>query len=232
MADGAGESGYRYRRDREMARDASRVETFSDGVFAVVLTVMAVELLQYGPARAAGRELPDALAHAWPTYLAYVITFGIAGQIWLGHHNMWRYVVRVDQLLLVFNLLVLLFVAAIPFTADLLSDNLRAGAAEQRLTAALYLGTVLGESLFFNLSWWWARRRQLLHPDLDPQLARAVSRRLLVRPLLYLIAFAFVFVDPILSLVLYLLLVGLSLIRRPGDLPPAELGGEVSGRGR
>ncbi|NYF57518.1 putative membrane protein [Micromonospora purpureochromogenes] len=232
MADGAGRSGYRFRRNREMARDASRVETFSDGVFAVVLTVMAVELLQYGPARAGGRELPDALAHAWPTYLAYVITFGIAGQIWLGHHNMWRYVVRVDQLLLVFNLLVLLFVATIPFTADLLSDNLRGSANEQRLTAALYVGAVLGESLFFNLSWWWARRRRLLHPDLDPRLARAVSRRLLVRPLLYLIAFAFVFVDPILSLVLYLLLVGLSLVRRPGDLPPAGAGGEVSDRGR
>lgn len=232
MAEGVRKSGYRYRRDREMVRDASRVETFSDGVFAVVLTVMAVELLQNGPARAGGRELPDALAHAWPSYLAYVITFGIAGQIWLGHHNVWRYVVRVDQLLLVFNLLVLLFVAAIPFTADLLSDNLRGGSTEQRLTAALYFGTVLGESIFFNLSWWWARRRRLLHPDLDPRLARAVARRLLLRPLLYLIAFAFVFVNAVLSLLLYLLLLGLSLIHRPGDLPPAEAGGEVSGRGR
>ncbi|WP_091604291.1 TMEM175 family protein [Micromonospora mirobrigensis] len=202
-----------------MSRDTSRVETFSDGVFAVVLTVMAVELLQNGPARAGGRELPQTLADAWPSYLAYVITFGIAGQIWLGHHNMWRYVVRVDQLLLVFNLLVLLFVATIPFTADLLSDNLRGTARDQQLTAALYLATVLGESLFFNLSWWWARRCGLLDPGLDPQLAAAISRRLLVRPVLYLTAFAFVFVDPILSLVLYLLLVGLSLIRRPGDLP-------------
>lgn len=58
MAEGVGKSGYRYRRDREMARDASRVETFSDGVFAVVLTVMAVELLQNGPARAGGRSFP------------------------------------------------------------------------------------------------------------------------------------------------------------------------------
>lgn len=234
MADGMGRGGYRFGRDREMARDASRVETFSDGVFAVVLTVMAVELLQNGPARDPGRQLPDALVQAWPTYLAYVITFGIAGQIWLGHHNMWRYVVRVDQALVMFNLLVLLFVAAIPFTADLLSDNLRGSEAEQRLTAALYLGTVLGESLFFNLSWWWARRRRLLHPDLDPALARAVSRRLVVRPLLYTVAFAFVFVDPILSLLLYLLLlVGLSLVRRPGDLPrSAGAGGEVIDRGR
>ncbi|MFI7578400.1 TMEM175 family protein [Micromonospora sp. NPDC049497] len=206
-----------------MNRDASRVETFSDGVFAVVVTVMAVELLQNGPARATSEEVPDALLNAWPSYLAYVITFGIAGQIWLGHHNMWRYVVRVDQPLLVFNLLQLLFVATIPFTADLLADNLRAAPTEQRLTAALYVGTVLGEALFFNLSWWWARRRRLLHPDLDPRLARAVSRRLLLRPVLYLVAFAAVFIEPILSLVLYLVLVGLSLIRRPGDLPSSAV---------
>ena len=219
MPGAGGEKEYRYGPGREMNRDASRVETFSDGVFAVVLTVMAIELLQYGPARTTGKELPDALVQAWPSYLAYVITFGIAGQIWLGHHNMWRYVVRVDQMLLVLNLMLLLFVATIPFTADLLSDNLRGSPTEQRLTAGLYVGTVLGEAFFFNLSWWWARRRRLLHPDLDPRLARAVSRRLLLRPVLYAIAFAFVFVDAILSLVLYLVLVGLSLIRRPGDLP-------------
>ena len=165
---------------------------------------MAVELLQTARPEQAGRSFPTPSLHAWPSYLAYVITFAIAGQIWLAHHNMWRYVVRVDQMLLVLNLLLLLFVAAIPFTADLLSDNLRGSATEQRLTAALYVGTVLGESLFFNLSWWWARRRRLLHPDLDPRLARAVARRFLLRPLLYLIAFAFVFVDPILSLLLYL----------------------------
>lgn len=217
----ARESEYRYGRGREMARDATRVETFSDGVFGVVLTVMAVELLQTGPARESGRELPDALAHAWPSYLAYVITFAIAGQVWLAHHNLWRYVARVDQMLLVFNLLVLLFIATIPFTADLLSDNLRGNPTEQRLTAALYVGTVLGEAIFVNLSWWWARRRGLLHPDLDPRLARAIARRILLKPLFYLIAFAIVFVDPILSLCAYLLLVGFYLIGGVGDLRPA-----------
>ncbi|WBB70958.1 TMEM175 family protein [Micromonospora sp. WMMD812] len=202
-----------------MARDASRVEAFSDAVFAIVLTLMSVDLLQLGPARTDGSGLPRALMHEWPAYLAYVITFAIVGQVWLTHHNMWRYVVRVDQLLLVFNLVLLLFVAVIPFTADLLADNLRGTPADQRLTAALYVGAVLGEALFFNLSWWWARRRRLLNPDLDPRLARAVARRFLLGPVLYLVAFAFVFVDPILSLGLYLLLVGLYLIRGPGDLP-------------
>lgn len=218
-AEEAAESGYRFGRQSEMSRDASRVEAFSDAVIAIVLTLMAVELLQLGPARADGPTLPEALAREWPSYLAYVITFAIVGQVWLTHHNMWRYVVQVDQMLLVLNLLLLLFVAAIPFTADLLSDNLRGTETDQRLTAALYAGAVLGEALFFNLSWWWARRRRLLHPDLDPRLARAVALRYLLGPLLYLVAFAFVFVNAVLSLCLYLLLVAVYLIRGPGDVP-------------
>jgi uncharacterized membrane protein len=103
------------------------------------------------------------------------------------HHNMWRYVAPVEQPLLLLNLLLLLFVAAIPFTASLLATNLRGSTADQRLTAALYVGTVLGEALFFNLSWWWARRRGLLRDDVDPRLARAVARRFLLGPVLYLV---------------------------------------------
>lgn len=219
MSEAHKESGYRFGLRREMSRDASRVEAFSDAVIAIALTLMAIELLQLGPDRPDGHGLAGALRQEWPAYLAYVITFAIVGQVWLIHHNMWRYVVRVDQVLLVFNLLLLLFVAAIPFTANLLADNVRASTGDQRLTAALYFGAVFGEALCFNLSWWWVRRRHLLNPDVDPLLARAVARRFLLGPILYVIAFGFVLVDPVLSLCLYLVPVGLYLIRGPGDLP-------------
>ncbi|GAA4562388.1 TMEM175 family protein [Micromonospora coerulea] len=221
---GAGDEGteYQYGLRSEMARDASRVEAFSDAVIAIVLTLMAFELLQLGPQQPDQPGLAGALIREWPAYLAYVITFAIVGQVWLTHHNMWRYVVRVDQMLLVLNLLLLLFVAAIPFAARLLSDNLQGTVGDQRLTAALYVGTALGEALFFNLSWWWARRRHLLHPGLDPRLARAVARRFLLGPLLYLVAFAVAFVDPILSLAAYFLLTALYVIRGPGDLPSSR----------
>ena len=80
------EPAYRFARSSEIARDASRVEAFSDAVIAIVLTLMAVELLQFGPD---GRGLPAALAHEWWAYLAYVITFAVVCQVWLTHHNMW-----------------------------------------------------------------------------------------------------------------------------------------------
>ena len=211
---------YRYWKGRELERGGERAEAFSDAAIAIVLTLMAVELLRL-PAE--GDEgLGTSLLHEWPAYLAYAITFAIVGQVWLTHHNMWRYVARVDQPLLLFNLLLLLFVATIPFTASQLATHLRGSVADQRVSAALYVGAVLGEALFFNLSWWWARHRRLLRDDVDPGLYRAVARRFLIGPVLYVVAFSFVFVNAVLSLCLYLLLVGLYVVPGPGDVQRAS----------
>jgi uncharacterized membrane protein len=207
---------------RERERDSERVEAFSDAVIAIIMTLMSVELLQL-PSDLAGEGLVSALVHEWPAYLSYLVSFLIVGQVWLTHHNMWRYIERVDQVLLSLNLLLLLFVAVIPFTTSLLAEYLLGSPFEQRLTAALYVGAVLGEALFFNLAWWWAARCGLLHPGMSPQLVRAVARRYRIGPVLYLIAFSFVFVNAILSLVLYLLLVIFYFVPGAGDLSATSI---------
>jgi uncharacterized membrane protein len=120
--------------------------------------------------------------------------------------------------LVVLNLGLLFFVSLIPFAAKLLAEHLRGSPGEQRLTAALYVGAVLGEALFFNASWWWARRRGLLRIDMRSRLARAVARRYRYGPWLYLAAFAVVFVDPVLSLCCYLGLVWFYVLPGAGDL--------------
>ncbi|MGW3626965.1 TMEM175 family protein [Streptomyces sp. NPDC000880] len=74
------------------------------------------------PEEAGGEGLGAARLHEWPGFFAYVISFLIVGQIWLTHHNMWRYVERVDQTLLALNLALLLFVAPFPWTASLLAE--------------------------------------------------------------------------------------------------------------
>ena len=203
---------------RERTRDSERVETFSDAVIAIVLTLMAVELFSVLPTQSGEGGLGSELLNAWPHYLAFLISFLIIGQIWLTHHNMWRYVVRVDQTLLALNLLLLLFVATIPFTASLLAEHLRGSAEDQRLTAVIYVGAILGEALAFNLSWWWATRRRLLDERMHPDLVRAVARRYRLGPALYLVAFAAVFINAVLSLALYVLLVGLYIVPGAGDL--------------
>lgn len=204
--------------DNERERDSDRVEAFSDAILAIIITLMSVELLGL-PADLSEESLASALIHKWPAYLAYLVSFMIVGQVWVTHHNMWRYIERVDQVLLLLNLLLLLFVAVIPFTAALLAEYLLGSPFEQRLTAALYVGTILGEALFFNLIWWWTRRRGLLHPNIDQKLVRAISRRYKIGPVLYLVAFSFVFVNSVLSLALYLLLVVFYFVPGAGDLP-------------
>ncbi|MEU5949177.1 TMEM175 family protein [Micromonospora sp. NPDC047465] len=75
-----------------MERGGGRAEAFSDTVIAIVLTLMAIELLRRQ--EEGGDELGASLLRGWPAYLAYAITFTIVGQVWLTHHNMWRYVER------------------------------------------------------------------------------------------------------------------------------------------
>ncbi|MEV6183252.1 TMEM175 family protein [Streptomyces sp. NPDC052015] len=205
----------------ERERDSGRVEAFSDAVIAIVLTLMSVELFGLIPADPSAESLGAALVHEWPAFLAYTISFLIVGQIWVTHHNMWRYVERVDQTLVALNLALLFFVAPIPWTASLLAEYLRGSYDEQVLTAGIYVGVILGEAVFFNLSWWWAARRGLLDARMHPDLVRAVSRRYRIGPLLYLLAFAAVFVNAVLSLALYVLLIGLYIFPGAGDLPSA-----------
>jgi len=99
-----------------------RAEAFSDGVFAVAITVLVFGLLPIG----AGNNLnAGILLHAWPEYLAYVVSFLTIGIMWMNHHTILAHVKRVDRPLLVLNLLLLLGVVAVPFPTALVADHLR-----------------------------------------------------------------------------------------------------------
>src|SRR5215467_9229200 len=96
-----------------------RVEAFSDGVFAVAIT-----LLVFGLAPSGGGSLAHQLLHSWPQYLAYAVSFLTIGIMWMNHHTILAHVTRVDRPLLVLNLLLLMGVVAIPFPTALVADNL------------------------------------------------------------------------------------------------------------
>jgi len=96
-----------------------RAEAFSDGVFAVAIT-----LLVFGLEPSGGGSLANQLLHAWPHYLAYVVSFLTIGIMWMNHHTILAHVTRVDRPLLVLNLLLLMGVVAIPFPTALVADNL------------------------------------------------------------------------------------------------------------
>jgi uncharacterized membrane protein len=96
-----------------------RMEAFSDGVFAVAITVLVFGLRPSGHG-----SLTHQLLHAWPQYLAYVVSFLTIGIMWMNHHTIMAHVERVDRPLLVLNLLLLLGVVAVPFPTALVADHL------------------------------------------------------------------------------------------------------------
>ena len=101
--------------------DSRRAEAFSDGVFAVAITLLVFDLLSIGK----GALTPAVLLHAWPSYFAYVVSFITIGIMWMNHHTILAHVNRVDRALLVLNLLLLMGIVAIPFPTQLVAEHLR-----------------------------------------------------------------------------------------------------------
>ena len=129
--------------------DSQRTESFSDGVFAVAITVLVFNLLPIADKTAgtAGTVTLTArhLGHFWPSYLAYVVSFMTIGIMWLNHHTLLAQVTRVDRSLLVLNLFLLMGVVAIPFPTALVANHLTGadGSKGQATVAAVVYGLVM-----------------------------------------------------------------------------------------
>src|SRR6185503_19387471 len=87
----------------EGASETVRLEAFSDGVFAIAITLLVLEI-RVPPAEGAGVSLGTPLAHLWPSYLGYAISFGTIGIMWVNHHAMFRYIARTDRWFLLVNI--------------------------------------------------------------------------------------------------------------------------------
>jgi uncharacterized membrane protein len=99
--------------------DSGRVEAFSDGVFAIAITLLVLDLKVSGEG-----SLYHQLLAAWPHYFAYVVSFLTIGIMWMNHHTIMGHVKRVDRPLLVLNLLLLMGIVAIPFPTTLVAEHL------------------------------------------------------------------------------------------------------------
>ena len=123
------------------------------------------------------RNLWHALASLWPSYLAYVMTFMLIGQIWANHHVMFDHIRHVDRAGLLLNTLLLMDIAFLPFAASVLANALRDG-HDQR-TAVVFHGLAFTlAALLFNALWAHARhRRRLLANTITPEGAATIARR-------------------------------------------------------
>jgi TMEM175 potassium channel family protein len=135
--------------------DRGRLEAFSDGVFAVAITLLALGLTVKGPGYG---SLADQLGHAWPAFVAYVISFFTVGIIWVNHHAMVSNIIAVDRVLLFLNLVLLLFVVMLPFSTSTVADYLSRGGFDSSVAVAVYGGVLTGMSIGFSAMFEWTLR--------------------------------------------------------------------------
>jgi uncharacterized membrane protein len=182
--------------------ETARVEAFSDGVFAVAITLLILEIKVPGYDGNLGAKL----LLQWPSYLAFVTSFAFIGVMWINHHRLFTHIRKSDDMLLVLNLALMFSVCVVPFTTGLLAAHL--GHPGARTAVVVYDSTYLGVAVFFNLLWRRAASRDghLLASDVNLEVAGKITQQYNYGPVAYLIAVALAWVSIPASLLINLVL--------------------------
>jgi uncharacterized membrane protein len=178
------------------APNTERLETFSDGIFAVAATLLVLNL-----SAPAGGHLAQHLAKEWPHYATYAVSFLTIGIIWMNHHAQYSRIAHADRTLLVLNLFLLMFVTLIPFPTGLLADHLHSG-NDAQVAAAVYAATLLAMSIAFFSTYLWAAHKKLFGEWVAEQHVGYLIRRNGAGLLVYVTAIGVAFANPSISLAL------------------------------
>ena len=202
-------------------KQTARVEAFSDGVFAVAITLLALDLHVPKFDALPPGGLGAALLSLWPTLLAYVTSFLSILVTWLNHDRLFEHITRKDHGLLVWNGLLLMVITLYPFPTALLAEYIQHPGA--KIAAAVYSAFSIVMAILFNLLWHHAADdERLLAPNHDRHKARRITQQYRLGPLLYAVAFGAAFVNAALSVSISLALaVFFALPERP-DSASAE----------
>lgn len=179
--------------------ETSRVEAFSDGVFAIAITLLILEIRV--PAAGSPGSLGSALARLWPSYLAFLVSFFTIGVMWLNHHRLFTVIQRSSDGLLGLNLLLLFGITFVPFPTAVVAEHIL---HEGRTAAIFYSGTFVVISIVFNVLWQYVVRRGLLGPAVDHRMVHGISRQYAFGPLCYLVALVVAWFSPTTSVVINL----------------------------
>jgi TMEM175 potassium channel family protein len=179
--------------------ETGRVEAFSDGVFAIAITllILAVGIDQ---ALATG-NLKHQLLHLWPAYIAYGVSFVTIGIMWINHHAVFRHFARVDRPLLLLNILLLMCISFTPFPTRVVAEHAQSD-TDRKAAAFLYGATMTLTAICFFAVWIYGSRR-LLRPDADQREVSGITRSYLPGAPTYATAMLIALVSPIASLIIY-----------------------------
>jgi uncharacterized membrane protein len=185
---------------------SARLEAFSDGVFAIAITLLVLDLAVPARSELEDRSLASALGSEWPSYFAYLVSFAVIGIIWVNHHGMCALIKQADRLVLFANLLLLLTVSVIPFPTRLLAEYLTSN-GDSHVAAAVYSASMLAMSIAFTLLFLAiSRDARLLHVALDRATIRRTMRRFSAGGIFYLATIGLSFVSAVLTLIVHALL--------------------------
>jgi uncharacterized membrane protein len=179
----------------------NRLEAFSDGVLAIAITLLVLELTVPDVTD----DLLGALLAQWPEYLAYLVSFATIGAIWVAHSAVTEHLEAADPTILRINLLLLFFVSLLPFTTRLLAENYEADDAE-RVAVTVYGLNLLLASLTTSAMWQWARHARLVRSLSRDEDVRFLTRRLAPGVGGYAAILALGFFEPTLAVLGYLLI--------------------------
>ena len=174
-----------------MTEGTTRLETFSDGIFAIAATLLVLEFSVQS-----SHDLSHELLHIWPSYLAYVTSFGTIGIIWMNHHHTVSLIDRTDRTMLFLNNLLLMSVAFLPFPTRLVADYLRRSGEKEAVL--VYTATFVIMATCHGIWWLYARHgRRLIGTNVPDSALRAVDRAYVPGVPLYLLTFVVAFFSPL-----------------------------------
>jgi len=177
-----------------------RLEAFSDGVFAIAITLLVLDIAVSANAE---QDLLRAVIGLWPAYLAYVVSFSTIGAAWLGHNAITEYLDRANAAFVRLNLLLLLIVAFLPFPTRLFADYIRDDNAE-RVAVTFYVVCLLLTSTLLLVLWRYAVRAHLVRPDADDEEVQLLTQRLTPGLSGYLVLIAAGLFLPVIAVIGYL----------------------------
>jgi len=177
---------------RKSSKGTERLQAFSDGVFSIVITLLVfqINVPEIQPDRVAA-ELPGALLALAPQMFSLVLSFMVLGIYWIGHQTIFSHIQTHDRVLLWLNILFLMFIAFVPFVADLFSTYF-----DQQLTLILYCMVLICAGVVANALWRYATKdRHLLDESVDPEVVKVIQRRVLTAPVGYFVTILVSFVS-------------------------------------
>jgi uncharacterized membrane protein len=162
------------------SNETARIEAFSDGVFAIAITLLILEIRV--PSQAGSGALRDALKDLWPSYVAFVASFMTIGVMWLNHHRLFSLINKKDDGVIALNLLLLLGITWLPFPTALVAEHLLGPHDDQQAAALIYAGSFLLIAIIFNLLLRYAIRVRIVADDLN---VVAINRQYALGPIMY-----------------------------------------------